>query len=190
MPDPATGYAQLIGSMIPPPIAVSVQLAPAPVPHWTAYATAVATPLVAVMAAVLAGVIAYRNWRTAQNKLKLDLFERRSSLFQLFEDMRIDVARGAEWDILSMEESRYTAFRHAVRQATWLFDRKVNAWLESFADDVRDYFVHCMPLFSKDPPTEEIAKRSAAIRLRIRGRMSENAQAMREVFADALTIRH
>lgn len=42
-------------------------------PYWTAYLSALLTPIVAV----LGPVIAYRQWRTAQNKHKQELFDRR-----------------------------------------------------------------------------------------------------------------
>ena len=44
-------------------------------PHWTTYLAALLTPTVAV----LGSYIAYRQWHLAQNKLKLDLFDRRFS---------------------------------------------------------------------------------------------------------------
>lgn len=57
-------------------------------PHWTTYLQATATPFVAVIAAVIAATIQYRQWRTAQasattarNKLKLDLFDKRFTVF-------------------------------------------------------------------------------------------------------------
>lgn len=40
-------------------------------PYWTTYLSAFSVPAIAVLGAA----IAYRQWRTAQNKLKLDLFE-------------------------------------------------------------------------------------------------------------------
>ena len=33
------------------------------------------------MAAVVASYIGYRNWRTAQNKLKMELFDRRMAVY-------------------------------------------------------------------------------------------------------------
>jgi hypothetical protein len=47
---------------------------PCPVisPHWTAYVSALGTPIIAALAAVIASLIAYRQWRTAQDRLKLD----------------------------------------------------------------------------------------------------------------------
>jgi hypothetical protein len=50
-------------------------------PHWTTYVQALGTPIVAVIAAGFAGMIAYRQWRTARDKLKLDLFGRRHAVY-------------------------------------------------------------------------------------------------------------
>jgi hypothetical protein len=48
-----------------------------PEPHWTAYVSALLVPLVAIFGFI----IAYQQWRTAQNKLKLDLFDRRFEIY-------------------------------------------------------------------------------------------------------------
>lgn len=52
-------------------------------PHWTSYITALTIPVIAIVAAI----IAYRQWRTAQSKLKLDLFEKRMVVYQAARDM-------------------------------------------------------------------------------------------------------
>ena len=46
-------------------------------PHWTAYISALLVPLVELFASY----IAYQQWRTAQNKLKLELFEKRLKIY-------------------------------------------------------------------------------------------------------------
>ena len=46
-------------------------------PHWTTYISPLLVPLVAVFGAY----IAYQQWRTAQNKLKLELFEKRLKIY-------------------------------------------------------------------------------------------------------------
>tara|TARA_R110002110_G_scaffold413231_3_gene640315 strand:- start:3925 stop:4386 length:462 start_codon:yes stop_codon:yes gene_type:complete len=46
-------------------------------PHWTAYIGALLVPTVALLGLL----IAYRQWRTAQNKLKLELFEKRLAIY-------------------------------------------------------------------------------------------------------------
>jgi len=48
-----------------------------PVPHWTAYMAALSTPMVAVLGIY----IAFRQWKTAHEKLKLDLFEKRLAIY-------------------------------------------------------------------------------------------------------------
>ncbi len=51
--------------------------------HWTAYLTALLTPLVAIVAAY----VAFVNARTAKNKLKLDLFDKRIKVFATIRDL-------------------------------------------------------------------------------------------------------
>lgn len=46
-------------------------------PHWTAYIGALLVPTVALLGLL----IAYRQWRTAQSKLKLELFEKRLAIY-------------------------------------------------------------------------------------------------------------
>ena len=51
-------------------------------PLWVEYVKALGTPVVAIVAASIAGAIAYRQLRTARNKLKLDLFDKRMAVYQ------------------------------------------------------------------------------------------------------------
>lgn len=50
-------------------------------PIWLEYIKAIGTPIVALFAALIAGWIAYRQWVTARNKLKLDFFDRRMAIY-------------------------------------------------------------------------------------------------------------
>ncbi|MDP9968815.1 hypothetical protein J2W39_000038 [Variovorax paradoxus] len=113
---PASGTQQ--------PIAITIQMPPVVNPHWTAYVTAVATPIVAVLAAVLAGAIAYRNWRTAQNKLKLDLYERRAKVLATVRDTIESTVALERIDSGQLQE-----FMKAINDAEWLFDEKVRDYL-------------------------------------------------------------
>lgn len=54
-------------------------------PHWTQVLAALLTPTIAVFGSF----IAYRQWCTAQKKLKLDLFEKR---FAVYDAARIFIA--------------------------------------------------------------------------------------------------
>ncbi|WP_105437685.1 hypothetical protein [Neorhizobium sp. T25_13] len=63
------------------------------VPTWIQIVQALATPAVAIAA----GAIAYRQWRTAHEKVVLDLFEKR---FEVFMGVREIVSRGGKRTLL------------------------------------------------------------------------------------------
>ena len=90
-------------------------------PHWTAYLSALLTPIVAV----LGSFIAYRQWRTAQNKLKHDLFERRFAVF--------DAARKLLASIMTSgkaKDEELFKFLSGTREAKWLLNDDIAKYLE------------------------------------------------------------
>lgn len=90
-------------------------------PHWTAYLAALLAPTVAV----LGSFIAYRQWRLAQNKLKLDLFDRRFSIY--------DAARNLLASIMTCGKAKNDEvfkFLLATREAKWLLDSSVAEYLD------------------------------------------------------------
>lgn len=89
-------------------------------PHWTAYLSALLTPVVAAFGIY----IAWRQSRTAQNKLKLDLFDRRFSVY--------DQARSLLATIMTsgaITDEALWKFGAGVREARWLFDSAVEDYL-------------------------------------------------------------
>jgi len=97
-------------------------------PHWTAYLAALLTPTVAV----LGSFIAYRQWRTAQNKLKHDLFERRFSVY--------DAARTLLASIMTSgkaKEEELFKFLSGTREAKWLLDKNIAEYLYHKAIDLQ-----------------------------------------------------
>jgi hypothetical protein len=90
-------------------------------PHWTAYFIALLTPTVAVLGAL----IAYRQWRLAQNKLKLDLFDRR---FQVYEASRNLL--GSIMTSGKAKDDEVFKFMVATREAKWLLSRDVAEYLD------------------------------------------------------------
>lgn len=90
-------------------------------PHWTAYVSALLVPVVAIMGAI----IAYRQWRTAQNKLKLELFERRFAVF--------DAARKLIGSIMGSgraTDEKVFEYLTGTREAKWLLDKDVAKYLD------------------------------------------------------------
>lgn len=55
---------------------------PLQLPLWLDYVKALGTPTAALVAATVTGSFAYKQWRTAQNKLKLDLFGKRFEVYE------------------------------------------------------------------------------------------------------------
>lgn len=90
-------------------------------PHWTTYLAALLTPIVAV----LGSFIAYRQWRLAQNKLKLELFDRRLSVY--------DATRALLASIMSSgktKDEEVFKFMVATREAKWLLNDSIAEYLD------------------------------------------------------------
>lgn len=92
-----------------------------PDPHWTAYVTALFTPVVAVLGAA----IAYRQWQLAQNKLKLDLFDRRFKVYEAARNLLASIMRTG-----SVEDQELSKYFLATREAKWLFGPEVAEYLD------------------------------------------------------------
>lgn len=89
--------------------------------HWTTYLSALLTPTVAVLGAL----IAYRQWRLAQNKLKLDLFDRRFSVYEAARNLLASIMTSGK-----ARDEEVFKFMVATREAKWLLNAKVAEYLE------------------------------------------------------------
>ena len=89
--------------------------------HWTAYLTAFALPVLAGIGAT----IAYRQWRTAQNKLKLDLFDKRMIVYQAVRDTLGYI--GSHGRINHEEQVKYLI---GIQSSKWLFGPEIHKYLD------------------------------------------------------------
>lgn len=90
-------------------------------PHWTSYLSALLVPLVAIFGAF----IAYRQWQTAQNKLKLELFEKRLFIYNaatLFINSVMGSGRATD------EELRKLVL--GTKEAKWLLSPDIAKYLD------------------------------------------------------------
>jgi len=94
-------------------------------PEWFEYVKVFSTPIAALVAAIIAGLIAYRQWATARNKLKLDLFDKRFAIFtELKRFVSLVVVRGKATD-----EDIYN-FAIGTREASWLLDDEIQKYID------------------------------------------------------------
>lgn len=91
-----------------------------PEPHWTAYLSALLAPVVAV----LGSFIAYRQWRLAQNKLKLDLFDRRFKVYEAARDLLASIMTRGKAD-----DDELLKYMIATREAKWLLGAEIAEYL-------------------------------------------------------------
>lgn len=89
-------------------------------PHWTTYLSALLVPIIAVLGIA----IAYRQWRTAQNKLKLDLFEKRFGVYDAACRFLASImTRGKVLDGVTHQ------FIVGTREAKWLLNSDIAEYL-------------------------------------------------------------
>jgi hypothetical protein len=111
---------------------------PVQLPLWVEYVKALGAPIVALVAALIAGGIAYQQWRTARNKLKLDLFEKRLQVYNACVAILGELHMPGPADPKRLQELREEA-----ASVTWLFEEKVSRyvqalWTRAFSAVTRD----------------------------------------------------
>lgn len=90
-------------------------------PHWTAYLTAVGTPAIALVAVG----IAHRQWATARDKVRLDLYDRRVAIYEAVQTAMGQMLR--KGDVNQQDEQDYLI---GVAGSQWLFGDEVRHFLE------------------------------------------------------------
>ena len=90
-------------------------------PHWTAYFSALLTPVIAV----LGSFVAYRQWRLAQSKLKLDLFERRLKVYAAATGLISSIMTSGK-----AKDDKVFEYMVATREAKWLLNSEIAEYLD------------------------------------------------------------
>lgn len=94
-------------------------------PMWLEYVRALGTPCAALLAALITGYFAYKQWKTARNKLKLDLFEKRFKVYDAGMEIIREVVKPSEG-----YGNRLTELTNAVSGARWLLSTEVDEHLK------------------------------------------------------------
>ena len=95
-------------------------------PLCVQYVQALAPTFVAIVAAGIAGYIAFRQWRTAHDRLSFDLFEKRYAVYQATQGL-ISTLHG-----LTPEDMG--EFYEGIRGAEFLFDGETRKFLMNIGD--------------------------------------------------------
>jgi len=91
-------------------------------PHWTAYLTALLTPIVAFLGIY----IAYQQWKTAENKLKHELFDRRFSVYDAARTFLMSIAESHKSIELLKAQCEFFS---KTREAKWLLNTTIADYL-------------------------------------------------------------
>lgn len=104
----------------------------AALPIWVQYVQVFATPLVAIVAGGLAAWIAYRQWRTAAEKLSSDLFDRRWAVYDEVLNALAPVFRAGR----PLDNEPLRRLHAANAKAQFLFGPEVSAYLDKLIEGI------------------------------------------------------
>lgn len=152
--------------------------------HWTAYLSALAVPVIAAFGAL----IAYRQWITARNKLKFELFDRRLALYQAATAELVRAWGG--WEDMGTGDS--VSDRLKLQEAKWLTSPDVATYLEKpFRASLDELAGFPVVLEGHDPESPEYDWHGHDLRLRERTKLYERIAAkIDELFSPFLTLKH
>lgn len=168
------------------PIALTVQLPPQSPPdvHWTSYGTALGAPFVALVAALIAGSIAYRQWKTAQNKLKMDLFDKRMELYELVEGALAHMVRR------TLNGETYRDYRIAVKKLPWLCSKEVQDFVEDHWEPSVSRFMEITHELENNPTLEEAQALHDEHQQAIMALMDQQFTGLKKAFDPYLSLSH
>lgn len=83
--------------------------------------SALLTPTIAIFGAILTR----RQWKTSQNKLKMDLFEKRYSIYKATNEFIVSIMSSGQVD-----DALLFKFRAATKEAKWLLNNDIATYLD------------------------------------------------------------
>jgi hypothetical protein len=96
-------------------------------PSWVQYIQALGPTGIAIVAALIAGYIAWRQWRTAHDKLSFDLYEKRFAVYEAVKSL-INASTGG------VIQKDLDEFYDGIRGAEFLFDGEARDFVMKIGD--------------------------------------------------------
>jgi hypothetical protein len=153
-------------------------------PLWVEYVKALGGPIVALIAACIGGGIASQQWRTARNKLKLDLFDKRLKVYQHAVELLQEI-----WSPTPTEVDKYLELSRGVSGVVWLFDSDVSKYVNELVERGRKAMYK--PEVDYNPMTDEQKVVAVVTHFRTNMRsMEADAAVLNNVFAPYLKVQH
>jgi hypothetical protein len=90
-------------------------------PHWTQILSALLMPTIAVFGTLLA----HKQWRTSHKKLKMDLFEKRYSIYKATNDFILSTMSSGQ-----VNDEHLFKFRSATKEAKWILNSDIATYLD------------------------------------------------------------
>ena len=150
------------------------------VPHWVTYISALLVPVIALLTLL----IAYRQWRTAQNKMKLDLFEKRLAIY--------NAATAFIRNVMTSGNATDEQLRNLIlgtKEAKWLLSAEIAKYLDeqlyAKGSDLQCLCADLEGIPVSDERTNNVHKQS-----NIKAWLKSQYKILDEKFSDYLALRH
>jgi hypothetical protein len=153
-------------------------------PLWIEYVKALGAPIVALIAACIAGGIAYQQWRTAKNKLKLDLFDRRMKVYEACSELLRLINMPIRSEYAVVMELIYTINGHH-----WLFGPKVTAYIDALMTRSNEIY-RKQKLEAEGLDDDQKLKLALGYYERTKEEYLRDADALNAVFAPYMKLKH
>jgi hypothetical protein len=86
---------------------------------------------IAIVLAIFIAFVAFRQWQTARNKLKLDLFDRR---WRIYDGTRDAIAYTLRENHIPMQQ--YIEFAALIQDADFLFNEPIHKYLQKIKEEI------------------------------------------------------
>lgn len=131
--------------------------------------------IVALLVGGIAAAIAYRQYRIARTKLKLDLFDKRYAIFEEVWGILSDVVQNGTQT--KPNRGMGTPFNNLVPKAAFLFGADIEEYVDKVSEAWAKLWSLELPLQSQSPTPKEIAE-AAELRRFFHAQASEGAKAI------------
>jgi hypothetical protein len=94
-------------------------------PFWVLYVQALGTPFAAMVFGAITSWIAYQQWRTARDRVRLDVFKLRYRYFLSLRDFMISIIQDGNTDL-----NKHSQYVRKMVGSEFVFNKELTAYIE------------------------------------------------------------